>query len=750
MRIVMANKYAYITGGADRQCLALAKALREQGHEVAFLSSTSPENLEDRGIFIPASVTHATRDALPPSQQAETAVRAFWNRDAALAMKRLLREFRPDIVHAHKLYPQLSVAPILVAHRRGVPIVQTLHDYEFMAANPLDATGARFDRRELRISYRTLNTATFLVRRRTHVSVVDEWIAVSDFVAKTYERHGIRSTVIPNFADMDVTSAPRPWPDRTGIAFLGALTEEKGVLDVLRLARELGDVQVIVGGRGYLEPLVAREAAQLPNVDFRGLLDPTDATELIRSSRIVVVPSRWQEPGGLVALEAMAAGTPIVAYRRGGLQEYVSVSGGGLVVDPSPQALVTACRSLLGDEDLWERCSSSGVEAAKTHFSRAEHTAAVLEVYRRAMRKTGFAPAAIERIEAQGRKTELRSSGVRVSILIPTHMDADLLKKSLPVFLDSQRPDVEVIVLNNDPTQDVRAILGPLADDSRVRIVEMHFEAGFSRAINRGIQESTGEVVMFCNADLFPSPTYLDEMLKFFDANPRTGAAVGKLLRYDLAADRPTEVIDSAGLFLTRQRRLMPRGEGARDTGQFDDATEVFAVDGAAIVLRRSALDEISVQGEYLDENFVMHKEDHDVSWRLRLAGWECWYVPQALAYHGRTTRGLGTKKYLSAIRDFHRNEQEKALPVRIHAMKNQWLMLLKNEDPHNFVRDFPFILGREALVVTHNVFTAPRTLVAVPLTMRVLPETLKKRRIAKTTQTMDPHGLRRWISVSP
>ena len=90
---------------------------------------------------------------------------------------------------------------------------------------------------------------------------------------------------------------------------------------------------------------------------------------------------------------------------------------------------------------------------------------------------------------------------------------------------------------------------------------------------------------------------------------------------------------------------------------------------------------QISVLGEYLDENFFAHKEDHDISWRLHLAGWECWYVPTAVAFHGRTTRGLGTGGYLSAIRDFHQTEREKSQPVRVNAMKNQWLMLLKNED---------------------------------------------------------------------
>ena len=336
----------------------------------------------------------------------------------------------------------------------------------------------------------------------------------------------------------------------------------------------------------------------------------------------------------------------------------------------------------------------------------------------------------------------------RLSVVIPTHRDAYLLSKSLPVFLRNPPREVEVLVLNNDPAQDVRSSIGESADEPRVRIIEMGYEAGPSRAYNRGIRESGGGLVMFCNADLFPSATYLAEILRFFDAHPGAGAAIGKLLRYDLANNRPTNVIDTAGLLLTKQRRMMPRGEGERDIGQFDQACEVFALDGAAIVLRRSALEAISVNGEYFDENFEMHKEDHDVSWRLRLAGWECWYVPSAVAYHGRTTRGLGSTRYLSAVRSFHRNEQAKSEPVRIHAMKNQWLMLLKNEDGYNFARDFPFILAREAAILAHKLLFAPKTLVAIPMTLKVLRETLRKRRAAKAKQRMDPRGLRRWLDT--
>jgi GT2 family glycosyltransferase len=218
------------------------------------------------------------------------------------------------------------------------------------------------------------------------------------------------------------------------------------------------------------------------------------------------------------------------------------------------------------------------------------------------------------------------------------------------------------------------------------------------------------------------------------------------LIRYDLERGEATNVIDSAGLVLTRQRRLKARGEGEVDAGQFDAEVEVFGLDGAAVVLRRAALDDIVVDGEWLDENFVSHKEDHDLSWRVRLAGWECWYVPEAVAYHARTTRGLGSTAYLQAIGEFHRQQAEKSDAVRRHAMKNQWLLLLKNEDAYNFIRDAPFIIARELTVLGHSLVFSPRSLKAIPMTIRILPETMRKRRAAKRRQRMDAAALRHWL----
>ena len=126
-------------------------------------------------------------------------------------------------------------------------------------------------------------------------------------------------------------------------------------------------------------------------------------------------------------------------------------------------------------------------------------------------------------------------AGTSVSILIPTYRDAHLLQKSLPVFL-CHAGELEIVILNNDPAQDVAAAIGQHAQERRVHIVEMAYEAGFARAINRGIHESSGELVMFCNADLFPSPTYVAKMVEFFERRPSAGCATGKVLRRELRA----------------------------------------------------------------------------------------------------------------------------------------------------------------------------------------------------------------------
>lgn len=329
-----------------------------------------------------------------------------------------------------------------------------------------------------------------------------------------------------------------------------------------------------------------------------------------------------------------------------------------------------------------------------------------------------------------------------VSVLVPCYGDVHVLERSVPRLLASAGVALEVVLVNNDTTQAaaLRRLVTSWGDD-RVRMLELGHGIGFAKALNAGVAASTGELVLFANSDLFVSETYLDELVRFFAAHPRAGCATGKVLQYDLAEDRETSVLDTTGIVMGRDRGASDRGQNETDAGVFEQEEEVFGCSGAAFFARREALESVAVEGEYLDETFFMYKEDVDLSWRLRLAGWECWYVPRAIAYHVRTSSEP------TSARSFHRNERSKPRHVRIHSMKNQWLMLVKNEDGANLARDLPFVALRETLVVAYNILAAPMiTVAAVRGFARALPDARRKRRAVKSRQSVRPAELRRWF----
>ena len=336
----------------------------------------------------------------------------------------------------------------------------------------------------------------------------------------------------------------------------------------------------------------------------------------------------------------------------------------------------------------------------------------------------------------------------QVSVLVPCYGDAHFVGRAVARILEGSKCDLEVVLVNNDDEQvaQVRALVEALRDE-RIRVLELEHGAGFARAINAGIRATTADLVFFANSDLFVSDGYIDELVSFFERHPRASCAAGKILRYDLDCDRETDVIDTTGFIIGRNRRVADRGENEEDTGRFERAEEVFGVSGAALVARRAALEDVAVRGEFLDETFHMYKEDVDLCWRLRLAGWECWYVPSAVAHHGRTVHGLGRSSYVANMRRFHANQKAKPLSTRMNSMQNHWLLLLKNEDLSNFLRDAVWILGREAIVLGYNVVLSPvDTMTTLSRLLRTIPEARVKRRAIKRRQLVSPAEVRRWF----
>lgn len=262
-----------------------------------------------------------------------------------------------------------------------------------------------------------------------------------------------------------------------------------------------------------------------------------------------------------------------------------------------------------------------------------------------------------------------------VSIGLVTWNSARYLSACLNAFARQHYGNSELIVVDNgsddDSLQQVLRLC-PIAT-----VIRNGTNTGFCHAHNQAIGVSRGIYYLALNPDVEMQAGYIQELVRALEELEKCGSAVGKLLL--ASADNSAPQLDSAGLFLDRRRRQFIRGHGQLDQGQYDTAGEVFGPDGAAPLYRRTMLEDTRIEGQYFDESFFAHKEDVDLAWRARLFGWSCWYQPSALAFHHRSFRP-GRRETISS-------------DVKLHAVKNRYFLLMKNETSAGWRRDWPYIL---------------------------------------------------------
>lgn len=365
MRILHVNKFLHRRGGAESYMLDLAAEQRRQGHEVGFFAMDHPDNDPD-----PHEDLFPVRMELNPPPdgalaRARTAAQVLYRRDARRGMDAVLERFRPDVVHLHNIYHQLSPSVLRPIRARDLPAVMTLHDYKLACPTYqfLDADGriceaclpGRFREATRRRCNRgsLVGSALATVELRVHTTLdaygaVDAFVCPSRFLRDKMLEAGLaahRLEHLPNFCDVSGTT-PADAPG-DGVLYAGRLSSEKGV-DVLVEAAALlpPHVPVTIAGDGPERTALETRAAALGLADrvrFLGRVPGAQVLDLMRAAAVVVVPSRWYENQPMTVLEAYGAGRPVVASRLGGLPELV-VEGrtGALVVHDDPAALASA------------------------------------------------------------------------------------------------------------------------------------------------------------------------------------------------------------------------------------------------------------------------------------------------------------------------------------------------------------------------------------------------------------------------
>ncbi len=211
----------------------------------------------------------------------------------------------------------------------------------------------------------------------------------SQYVRGRLLRHGVdprRITVAPYFAGVPGASAQSAPPRRAGntLLYVGRIVPEKGLGHLLRAMRQMRPgTRLVVNGDGPARPAMealVNEFGLGDCVEFIGWTAPEGLSASYAAADVVVVPSVWPEPFGLVGIEAMAYGKPVVAFRSGAIPEWLADGETGYLVERGDVAgLAHRADELLADPALRLRMGCAGRERVAREFSPAQHLAAIMD-----------------------------------------------------------------------------------------------------------------------------------------------------------------------------------------------------------------------------------------------------------------------------------------------------------------------------------------------------------------------------------
>ena len=331
----------------------------------------------------------------------------------------------------------------------------------------------------------------------------------------------------------------------------------------------------------------------------------------------------------------------------------------------------------------------------------------------------------------------------RVLITIVTHNSERWLKPSLESLRSQTWPERVIRLWDNaseDRSLDIARGFADLLDS----IHGSDRNLGFCAAQNRLIASETTEFVLALNPDVVLEPSFVATLVEALEEDPRAGSATGKLWRWRPGSS-PEEnpgrtsspaILDTTGIYFTRNQRHLDRGSGEPDRGQYEARQYVFGASGAAACYRREMLEDAREGDEYFDESFFAYREDADLAWRAQWLGWRCLYVPEARGWHVRRVLP----------------ERRSSLPaaINLHSFKNRFLLRVKNMDAGTYARLFLPITARDAAAVGYVLFREWSSLRAFPLLAGTIARAWALRRSLRRRRRVTPREMREWFSDRP
>ena len=388
MRILLTHNNFQITGGAEVFYHEVGRVLEKNGHEVAYFS------VAEKGCTSPWS------DYFPKGGDYQAGgivnkIKAFpsmvYSSKAKRALKKLIQDFKPDIIHAFAIYIKLTPSILDAAREVGVPVVMSCNDYKHICPGYKlyhhgkvceECKGGRFYHALINRCCHDSKTYSFASSVEAYVhSYLDiyrknihTFLFSSEFMAhKTEEFWGgdsFRWRKLRN--PFDSTKYQATYTPNGPVLFFGRIIDEKGVDILVQAASQLPDVPFrIVGDGPDLEPLKKlAENLGLDNVVFTGAKWGDGMDEELKKCSFVVVPSIWHENFPYVINQSFAFGKAVIGSNRGGITELVEHGERGLIYEATDsEALAGAIRELWAEPERIEAMGKRAKEFSDREFN---------------------------------------------------------------------------------------------------------------------------------------------------------------------------------------------------------------------------------------------------------------------------------------------------------------------------------------------------------------------------------------------
>lgn len=344
-KVLIVNKFYYARGGDCVCTLNLEKLLKSQGWDVAIYAMTYPENIESEwSRYFAPEVSFGGGIG----NKIAAAKRLLGIGDIQASFKKILKDFRPDVVHLQNIHSYLSPILAKIAKDFGCKVVWTLHDYKLICPSYSCLRDGKpcelcYTEKSNVLKYRCMKgslVASVLAyveamkwNRPMLEQYVDAFVCPSSFMAQKMAQGGFdkaKLKVVCNFVDpvkLDVLKNLPTSERGEYYLYVGRLSHEKGVGTLLDVASKL-PYKLKVAGGGPLADEFKTKFADNTNIEFLGHQNAEQVSQLLAGAVASVVPSEWYENNPLSVIESLCAGTPVIGANIGGIPELIGVGDG--------------------------------------------------------------------------------------------------------------------------------------------------------------------------------------------------------------------------------------------------------------------------------------------------------------------------------------------------------------------------------------------------------------------------------------